>query len=162
MISAPEEDILTLERVKNQITMGESEVRRLRDLKDYNQAAVDQLVKDAKWYAEEIERLRTVKSEVVEELRTLSPQLKEARSTVENAVVIKNEIDKKQDDSLHALQLQRQVIEANNAALEDKQREHSLAERDLIARSETVRSKESLTDARLKKLENILIQIKGV
>lgn len=59
MITTPEEEQVTLDQVRNQITLSEGELLRLQKLRASEEYSVAELVKEKKFHQDELDRLKT-------------------------------------------------------------------------------------------------------
>lgn len=94
-ISVPEQELQKLQDVKNQVTMGESEVRRLRGLANSKRNELDQMVKDVIYYEETLKELNGKIDTDTGELAGLEDSLAEAKETIEKSDELKRSVDEK-------------------------------------------------------------------
>lgn len=161
MLDVPEETRVKLEDIKNQITLGESEVRRLRNLAIAEQYKVDELIKSHKWHEEETARLKYEQDEMKTTLSDMDELHNEAldhiakadeikaaqRRDVEEFEKYKAGVKKQHDDR------SKELDEREKAAVEY---EKSVEKREL-----TVKQRESETAAKIEKMASLATELRG-
>lgn len=150
MIDTPHQEQVNLENIKNQITLSEGELQRLRELQESERYGIGELVKEKKYKKEEIDALNAEKSRIQEEIDSLSEQLEDASETILQA----QEVKAQQEQGWSKLEAARQQqSETHNAkhnelselqtSLASKEEVVQLAENDVIAREASVAEKEN-------------------
>lgn len=150
MINTPDDDLLTLEQVKNQITMGEGEVKRLKGLRDDLEGQVHELVKAKKWNEEEIERTVNELDAGKDELAKLHVQFADAEQVIAEAESIEraqqvawDEIEKAKQESAQKLAEREIHVSTSEEAAQSHQDQLDQATKSLDEREQGIQAREA-------------------
>lgn len=98
MLDQPQQEQIELENIKNQITLSEGELSRLRALRVSQEYTISELVKEKIWHSEELDRIRTEKETLEEDITKLQREIKIAHDIIESSTKVKEEFDRERRD----------------------------------------------------------------
>ena len=148
MITAPEEEILTLESVKNQITLGEGELKRLKDLSISETISIQELVKSRRFHQDEVAVLELNKVELENKIKELSRSYNEALGVIKEAKQVLAEQQVEWDKIRHAKDEHEDEKNAHVQKVEAHELKVTEDKSDIQARKEEVSRKEAMVQAR--------------
>ncbi len=162
-INAPEEQAkVTLDQIKNQITLGELEIKRLKGLKAGEEYALAELVKSKSDHQESIvsaqKQLQSHKADIKklqEEIDTLSNMLKSG----------KDELDKYLAEKSKAIKLVKEsnaTFKANQEKIEKDKEEVAKLKADIERRETVIVEREKAFEFNLERLHEIIKELKEV
>ncbi len=162
MMNQPIKELVDLENIKNQISMSEGEVKRLRGLRVSEEYAIGELVKAKKYHEDEIERLKKTVQEAHAKVVALNNQLQEASETIDKAASVKEELRLERDKLTAERESHRKDVADSHDLLAERaahiiEREAEAERRhnDLSEREAQVKEKES-------KIKTVLAQLSEV
>lgn len=162
-IEAPEEQAkVTLEQIKNQITLGELEIKRLKGLKAGEEYALAELVKSKQDHQESIvsaqKQLQSHNADIKKlqnEIDTLSNMLKSG----------KEELEKYQAEKAEAISLVKEsnaTLQANQEKYDKLQEETVKIKANLEKREKILAEREKSFEFNLSRLNEIIKELKEV
>lgn len=160
-ITAPIQEQVNLDNIRNQITLSEGELDRLKKLRISEEYSVSELVKEKIWHQEEISSLKYSEGETKNRIQELQHTLEDAKTIISTAESIsttlenqRNELEaskQRQEEELHTRHL---TVRSKEDELEEKKQKHT----DNV---ESLASRESDISRREQKIAAFISELKG-
>lgn len=130
MISQPTQEQINIENIKNQITLGEGELLRLKGLQESENYGISELVKEKKYQEELVDGLHAEKVILEKEIDSLQTEKEDALRTINEA----NSVKSIHEDRVAKLGEEKKNHQARvNSDLSDLQsREDKLSEKETL------------------------------
>lgn len=163
MISTPEEDAkVTLEQIKNQITLGELEVKRLRGLTAGEEYTLDEVIKAKEAHQASIVEAQTQLDSHNAEIAKLQTEIDTLSGMLKSGEAERDKYATEKEVALKAVEESNSTLESNKAELEKVKAEVAKTQADIESREKTLSAREEVFESNLAKIKEAVSEVKRV
>lgn len=159
MLNQPVQEQIDLENIKNQITLSEGELLRLKKLRDSEEYSVSELVKAKKWHEDEIERLKVELESKKTELEELESDKTAAQNTISSAEMVRTELLAEKTEHDRFVAEQKRDISQKHSEIDTRMRASELTHQENMKKNDTLQDTERQLTAIIESVSSFAEQL---